>query len=318
LVFFVHANVYSQFTIEQVLRSPFPSELTASPKGERVAWVFDKEGHRNIWVAEGPQFKARQLTKYNEDDCQELTDLGFSSDGNWIVFVRGGDKNSRGEVPNPTNDASGTKQQVMAVNWATGEVRALSEGGSPIPSANGATIVFSKGDQLWSASLADVNQKPAQLFVARGTVGAPHWSPDGRYLAFSSGRVDHSFIGVYDTIAKTIKYISPSVDRDSAPRWSPDGKSIAFSRQEGQGSDASQHFLIETLDGKPEREIGIPAQADIFDWTPDGRGISYLLYDPSGNTRHLYVQPLKGGPPVQLTHFDTEPSNILAYAWSRN
>jgi Tol biopolymer transport system component len=72
------------------------------------------------------------------------------------------------------------------------------------------------------------------------------------------------------------------------------------------------------LDGKPEREIGIPAQADIFDWTPDGRGISYLLYDPSGNTRHLYVQPLKGGTPVQLTHFDTEPSNILAYAWSRN
>jgi Tol biopolymer transport system component len=68
---------------------------------------------------------------------------------------------------------------------------------------------------------------------------------------------------------------------------------------------------------KPEREIGIPAQADIFDWTPDGRCISYLL-DPSGNTRHLHVQPLQGGPPVQLTHFDTEPSNILAYAWSRN
>src|SRR6185436_20992525 len=108
------------FSLEQVLSSPFPSELISSPKGQRVAWVFDKEGRRNIWVAEGPQFKARQLTKFYNDDGQELTDLGFSSDGNFIVFVRGGDKNSRGEVPNPTSDPAGTKQEVMAVNWASG------------------------------------------------------------------------------------------------------------------------------------------------------------------------------------------------------
>src|ERR1043165_1030825 len=111
LVFLLQAAVYSQFTLEQVMSSPFPSELVISRKGERVAWVFDKEGRRNIFVAEGPQFRARQLTKYTQDDGQELTDLGFSSDGNWIVFVRGGDKNSRGEVPNPTSDPAGEKQQ---------------------------------------------------------------------------------------------------------------------------------------------------------------------------------------------------------------
>jgi len=32
--------------------------------------------------------------------------------------------------------------------------------------------------------------------------------------------------------------------------------------------------------------------------------------------RHLYIQPLAGGTSVQLTHFDAEPSQILAYAWS--
>jgi hypothetical protein len=30
------------------------------------------------------------------------------------------------------------------------------------------------------------------------------------------------------------------------------------------------------------------------------------------------MQPLAAGPPVQLTHFNTEPSFILAYAWSRD
>ena len=81
LALFVQASIYSQFTLEQVMSSPFPTELTASRKGQRVAWVFDEKGHRNIWVAEGPQFKARQLTQFNDDDGQELTDLGFSSDG---------------------------------------------------------------------------------------------------------------------------------------------------------------------------------------------------------------------------------------------
>src|SRR5262249_39679810 len=148
---------------------------------------------RNIWIAEGPQYKARQLTRFNEDDGQELTDLSFSADGNWIVFVRGGDRNSRGEIPNPTSDTAGEKQQVEAVNWATGDVRILSEGTNPVPSPTGQQIVFSKGDQLWETSFAEADAKPRQLFIARGTNTAPHWSPDGRSVAFVSGRTDHSF-----------------------------------------------------------------------------------------------------------------------------
>ena len=40
------------FTIDAALSAPFPSELTAAPAGARVAWIFDAEGSRNIWVAE--------------------------------------------------------------------------------------------------------------------------------------------------------------------------------------------------------------------------------------------------------------------------
>ena len=69
------------FTIEQILSAPFPSDLIAAPTGERIAWVFNAEGKRNIWVAEGPGFQARQLTQYNEDDGQELTNLSFTRDG---------------------------------------------------------------------------------------------------------------------------------------------------------------------------------------------------------------------------------------------
>src|SRR5437870_13812465 len=108
LVCFVKAQ---SFTLEQVTSAPFPSELTVSKRGDRVAWAFDAEGKRNVWIAEAPAFAARQLTHYEIDDGQELTDLTFSPNGNTIAYVRGGDKNQAGETPNPASDAAGARQE---------------------------------------------------------------------------------------------------------------------------------------------------------------------------------------------------------------
>ena len=41
------------FTLEQVMSSPFPSDLIVSKRGDKLAWAFDAEGKRNIWIAEG-------------------------------------------------------------------------------------------------------------------------------------------------------------------------------------------------------------------------------------------------------------------------
>jgi len=76
---------------------------------------------------------------------------------------------------------------------------------------------------------------------ARGTEGsnpAPssgesselRWSPDGSKLAFVSRRGDHAFVGVYDSAAKSLVYLDPSVDSDQEPAWSPDSRQIAFLR----------------------------------------------------------------------------------------
>lgn len=40
------------------------------------------------------------------------------------------------------------------------------------------------------------------------------------------------------------------------------------------------------------------------------------MHNTTGNTQNLYMQSLVGGPPTQLTHFDSEPALIVAYAWS--
>lgn len=54
-------------------------------------------------------------------------------------------------------------------------------------------------------------------------------------LAFVNARGDHRFVGVLDLgsggSGKQVRYLDPSVDRDSEPVWSRDGKQLAFIRR---------------------------------------------------------------------------------------
>jgi dipeptidyl aminopeptidase/acylaminoacyl peptidase len=220
--------VAQNFTLEQVMSSPFPSDLIVSKRGDKLAWAFDAEGKRNIWIAEAPAFAARQVTRSTDDDGQELTDLVFSPNGAAIAYVRGQGKNQSGEVPNPTSDAAGAKQQILVVDTRTGRVTTIGEGNSPFFNPTGDQVLYLRDGKFWTAPT--IGGKERKLFEIRGTVNSPQWSPDGAELAFVSNRGDHSFIGIYDTRSNYIRFKSPSVDRDVAPRWSPDGKRIAFIR----------------------------------------------------------------------------------------
>lgn len=314
------------FTLEQVLSSPFPADLVAARRGQRVAWTFDAEGRRNVWVAEGPQFQARQLTRYDRDDGQELSELSFSADGNWVVFVRGGGRNRSGEFPNPSSDPGGVTQQVLAANWMTGQVRVLGEGDGPLPSPAGPQVIFSKGGELWVNTLGAVVGEARQLFNARGSNVTPHWSPDGRLVAFESARGDHGFIGVYDVSRKTLNFVSPSVDRDSNPRWSMDGRRLAFVRRPALGNqpstflgDESDPWAIMVADypegvahevwrsGRAANDSVPPAGEELLQWGADGRLV--FLSEQDG-WRHLYTIPASGGRAELLTRGSCEVEHV--------
>src|SRR4029453_830937 len=70
----VCSNIWSApLRLEDIMSSPFPSDLTASVSGDRVVWVFNHKGVRNIWAAEGPAYTPHQVTQYSKDDGQELS-----------------------------------------------------------------------------------------------------------------------------------------------------------------------------------------------------------------------------------------------------
>ncbi|HET6907596.1 MAG TPA: hypothetical protein VFH52_11680, partial [Rhodanobacteraceae bacterium] len=237
----------AEFTLQQVLDYPFTNDLVAAEHGDRIAWVVNLRGVRNVWVAQAPQFRPRQLTHFTQDDGQEITQLTFSPSGDALVFVRGGDHDANWPdklAPDPASNATEPKVMLWAARLPDGAVHEVTEGDAPAISSRG-RLAYLKDGQVWTVSLdyrtdakhpdKDKHGAPKRLFFDRGKDGGLQWSPDGARLAFVSDRDDHAFIGVYSDDKTPLAYLTPSTGRDGSPRWSPDGTRIAFTRLPGRG-----------------------------------------------------------------------------------
>jgi dipeptidyl aminopeptidase/acylaminoacyl peptidase len=316
-------------TIEQLLAAPFTSEITASRTGAKVAWVLNEQGARNVWMADAPSFTARQLTPYEDDDGQDITNLAFSADAASLVYVRGGGANRAGDIPNPTSNADGAEQAVWVVPAAGGAPRKLGVGAAPVPAPKGDLVAFVQRGQIW---LAGAGGAPAAAPAApaaklRGSARQLAWSPDGTRIAFASGRGTHSFVGVFDVASRRVTWLQPSLDTDAHPTWSPDGTRVAFVRTPP---------VRDLLPFFPQRE-GYPWAIVVADaatgtgneaWrAAEGRGSVFHAGDMrtalawSADDRlvfpwerdgwlHLYSVPAAGGTPILLTPGEFEVDGV--------
>ena len=93
---------------------------------------------------------------------------------------------------------------------------------------------------------------------------------------------------------------------------SPDNKRLAFF----QNFEHKNSIVVEDLDGGNKIHLSTEGVTHSPGWAPDSRAL--VLSKASGSGSNLFYQPLDGSKPTQLTHFDTEPMGIAAYAFSPN
>ena len=60
------------FTLADVLAPAFPSDLTAAKRADRLAWIMNDRGARNVWTAAAPYFKPVNLTGFGRDEVFEI------------------------------------------------------------------------------------------------------------------------------------------------------------------------------------------------------------------------------------------------------
>jgi Tol biopolymer transport system component/DNA-binding winged helix-turn-helix (wHTH) protein len=135
------------------------------------------------------------------------------------------------------------------------------------------------------------------------------WSPDGRYIAYSSDRGGKFDIWVQQLSGGDPVQITKEPGNHWQPDWSPDGKYIAYRSEDGDGG----LYVVPALGG-----AGLQRKIASFGyyprWSPDSSRI-LLQTREFGVSCQLFVVSLDGNPPREVQTDLSNKTTIISAAW---
>ncbi len=243
------------------------------------------------------------------DDLFKLRAVGkvaISPDGGRIAF----------ELKRFSLDENKNFCQIMLVDVASGEMRALTQGdhtdAMPRWSPDGSRLAFvssrDKGATLWTLPM-DGGQ-PTRLTKPDGSVKDFDWSPDGRYIAYAyqemSEREKLERDEKKDELKRrpAIKHITRLTHKlDGAGFWNGEYTHVWVMRADGGGQKQLTRGAFDHAEPR---------------FSPDGRLVSMIANrseDPDRlfDQNNIFVIPRGGGTLRQVTR---GPGNRQSHAWS--
>jgi Tol biopolymer transport system component/DNA-binding winged helix-turn-helix (wHTH) protein len=257
----------------------------------------------NLWIV--PSDRSSEAVRIHSGNSK---DLGWTLGVEWLrdgKIIYGSTASGKEDVWLMNADGSDQKQ-VTTTAGANFE---------PTVSDDGRTVVYvskaaDAAQNLWKMNLD--NGERAQL-TDGGFDLRPDISPDGRWVVYMSVIKDSPTLWKIpiDGGGAPVR-LSDKIA--AVPRVSPDGRFIAcFYR--AQVETYSKFAVLPFDGGEPvkvfERSPTTFVEAGIR-WTPDGRALSFI--DNRDGVSNVWLQPLDGSPPRQLTNFTSE--TIFRFAWS--
>ena len=134
---------------------------------------------------------------------------------------------------------------------------------------------------------------------------SPEWSPDGKWLAFTSYKDGSSHLYIKKLFSREEMVVSQYADLNIAPAWSPDGKEIALTLSK----DGNPEIYLITREGQILQRLTKNWAIDVSPtWSPDGEKISFVS-NRSGSPQ-VYIMDRRGTGVRRLTfqgNYNTEP-----------
>ena len=136
-------------------------------------------------------------------------------------------------------------------------------------------LAFVYAGDIW---LSDRDgQHPIRLTTHPATEFAPHFSPDGHWIAFSAAYDNNIDIYVIPVEGGQPRRLTWHPAADIVTGWSPDGKRVLFVSDREVANSRSGQFYEVPLEGGYEHKV-MKAVAAQGVWSPDGRRLAYRPY----------------------------------------
>jgi TolB protein len=214
-----------------------PVSAAWSPDGKRIAFADEVDGDSEIFIVDVDGKNLRRLTSVKADDSHPA----WSADGQRIFF------SSNRHTPDMSVPFAQQWHDTFSMRPDGTELRQHTNCKTvctyPAPSPDGRHIAYRKlvpsPGMRWNLSVMPLDSEvfvsdldgSNERNVSASTAfdGWPSWSPDGRWIAFSSNRSGPANTGHVFLVSPAggeVKQLTTGRFSNTTPRWSPDSKKI--------------------------------------------------------------------------------------------
>jgi dipeptidyl aminopeptidase/acylaminoacyl peptidase len=115
------------------------------------------------------------------------------------------------------------------------------------------------------------------------TVGDPHCSPDGKWIAYTLSSVDvagdkrDTDIWMVSADGKENLRVTSSTESENSPKWSPDGKYLSFLSSRPGKAKGTQVWVIDRRGGEAQQFTEFKGRLSAFEWSPDAKKLAVIL-----------------------------------------
>jgi tricorn protease len=188
------------------------------------------------------------------------------------------------------------------------------------PSVSKDHLAFVYGGDLWVSDRD--GQHPVRITAHPAPEFSPHFSPDGRWIAFSATYDNNTDVYVVPTVGGQPQRLTWHPSADIVTGWSPDGKRVLFTSNREVANSRSGQLYEVPLGGGYEKKL-MKAVAVEGAWSPDGKRLAYRPYimayagvsgwrqHRGGDTPPIWIIDPLGNQLEKIPHTNASDSNPM-------
>src|SRR6202789_1531726 len=165
------------------------------------------------------------------------------------------------------------------------------------PTLNATHIVFSYGGELWRVSRE--GGEALQLTAGPGQKSNPHFSPDGKWIAFTGQYGGNLNVYLMPAGGGEARQLTFGRGPDTVEGWTPDGKNVLFRSSLKSYSIRFEQLYTISTEGGPTHEIPLPMGYQ-GSYSSDGTHLAYTplpreFFVVGGAVTHAFWSHYHGG-----------------------